>query len=659
MNISVCQRIILTMTTILVLFLITSVVAYNSFNSVSAQVGSVIHEASPRVSISGNLRSNLSDTKYILLEYMTGKKNPEQDEITDVLQGLSEAFEQDFNALTSIEANNPALQEMQAVTAKIFQHSESIVAEKSRYWSQQAAIKKQADQYKYLSGEIVYTLEDLLHEEFRYEFLKVVKPIRDDIAYMASKVAKLLQETEPQQALLSYADIEKYLALVDQALPNVEAVDQEAFESIVETWQPYREQLVNEGLTVHSHLQSLAAMQRTEQLLADIEVLVERNEGLIAQFIDAAKAQAKSVELETDSTIYQGKVLIAAGALLAAACSLFFGYKLVAHIQKSLSQVVSGLSRIAGGDLAARVSVQGNDEFSALSQSTNSLAKELRFIVDQIVTTVGEVHHTSKMTSDISSKTLEGVEQQSLQSARLAATATEMEANATEVASHAGKTLADAVEAEAILENSNTTLLQNRQSMNGLSEQVTVSMDEVRKLQQHSDAIGEVVHVIKDIAEKTNLLALNAAIEAARAGETGRGFSVVADEVRSLASRTQGSVSTIENMVATLQSGAEKTVAAMAKSCMETSTCINQMDKSMGELNKVSNAVLRIREMNSQVAQATDEQSATVGDISQSLTEINTIMAATTHGAETAAEQSEALLNLSDKLAHTVKRFSV
>ncbi len=659
MNISVCQRIILTLTTILMLFLLICAVAYISFNAVSGQVSSVIHEASPRVHISSNLRSNLADAKYSLLEYMTANSNAGQERITARLVALSAAFDADFSALAAIEADNPALHEVQAVTSEIFHHSDTIVRERSRYWAAQQAMQQQAEAYKYLSGEIVYTLEDLLHEEFRYEFLKVVKPIRDDIAYLAPKVSTLLQDADLLQAQQRYADIEQSVTAIDQALPSVEALDQAAYAAIMEIWQPYRRQLLEEGLTLRAHLQSLVALQRTQQQLSKIEGLVERNEGLIAQFIAFAKAQAQSVEQATGETIAQGKILIASGAVLAALAALFFGYRLVAHIQTSLSQVVAGLGRIAAGDLASQVEVRGQDEFSALARSTNALAGELRFIVDQIVSTVAEVHHTSTLTRSISSKTLDGVAQQSLQSARLAATATQMEANATEVAAHAGKTLSEAVDAETRLLSSNQTLLDNRQSMNALSEQVTLSMDEVRRLQQHSDAIGEVVNVIKEIAEQTNLLALNAAIEAARAGESGRGFSVVADEVRSLASRTQGSVSTIENMVGTLQGGAEQTVTAMSQCCLETAVCIEQMDKSSSELSKVSEAVQRIRAMNAQVAQATDEQRATVGDISHSLTEINGIMTVTTEGAESVAEQSQALLSLSDKLALAVKRFSV
>lgn len=659
MNLSVGQRIMLTMVVTLALFLATSLVAYQRFNSVSQQVSSVIHDATPRVTISANLRANLADTQYILLEYISGASDTDSKKINNQLRALDTAFKDDFASLSRIEGESVTLVEMRKVTAEIFKQSEKIVAQKARVRAEQAHILKQADEFKYLTGEMAYTLEDLLHEEFRFEFLKVVKPLRDDIAYLNGQVAQLLKTSEPEKVAQQEAEISKYVHRLDQAVPAVEALDSEAYESIMEIWQPYREQLTAEDLTLTSYLQSLAASRESERLLGHTEKLVARNNRQINQFIDAATQYAASVQQATNDTINDGKLLIAAGTLLAALFSAFFGYRLITYLQRSLNRVVSGMGRIASGDLATELEVQGNDELSHLAQSTNTLSRELRHLVEEIVTTVDEVHQTATTGSEISRNTLSGVAQQGLQSARLAATATEMEASATEVATHADQTLSDAVEADAILETNNRSLMQNSEAINVLAGQVTRSMEEVKSLQQHSDSISEVINVIKAIAEQTNLLALNAAIEAARAGETGRGFAVVADEVRSLANRTQGSISAIEEIVTNLQQGAGKTMSAMSSCSADAVSCSEHLDHSTRELNKVVEAVQRMREMNSLVANATDEQSATVRDISQSLNEINRIMETTTTGAERAAGESASLLQLSDNLMGLVKRFKV
>lgn len=661
MKLSVCQRIVLTISIALVLFLATSSVAYFSFNSVSQQVNLVIHEAAPRVNISASLRANLADTKYILLDYLTTEEsdNGHAEKVTQQLKQSQADFQKNFQALIAIEGQTDSVLKMESVTAKVFKLAAQIVREKERYLSEQQHIFKQAEEYKYLAEELGFTLADLLHEEFRYEFLKLVKPMQDDIAYLVGKVAALMQETDPAKMDKILADINKYVGRIDQAQARLKSFEEDAYDSVSEIWIPYKAQLSEEDLTLSSYLQAQEAQRNSAHLLKGIEQRVSENETLIAQFIHSAQQQGKVVEQQADETISNGKILIVLGTLAAAVISALFSFRLVSHLQRSLRQVVEGMGRIASGELTTQLEVKGSDELASLAESTNALSKDLRHLVEQIVTTVNEVHNTAKTSSDISRETLNGVEQQSLQSARLAATATQMEASASEVAQHAEQTLNDAMSAQQTLQTSNGQLLKNSQSISQLAKQVTDSMQGVKDLKAHSDSISDVINVIREIAEQTNLLALNAAIEAARAGETGRGFSVVADEVRSLANRTQGSISAIEEMVSNLQQGAETAVNTMSDCSEEAMSCSQELDRCTHEINQVVAAVERMREMNSHVANATDEQSATVGDISQSLGEINLIMATTTDGAERSAGQSEFLLDLSDSLNGLVRRFRV
>ena len=202
-------------------------------------------------------------------------------------------------------------------------------------------------------------------------------------------------------------------------------------------------------------------------------------------------------------------------------------------------------------------------------------------------------------------------------------------------------------------------MAQNSEQIHALAGQVDLAMTEVSSLKQNSDAISNIIHVIKEIAEQTNLLALNAAIEAARAGESGRGFSVVADEVRSLANRTQGSIIDIETRVAALQLGAQKTAESMTFCTEQSQTCSQDLAQNTQELIQVLDSVSQMRDMNAQVANATDEQKLTVADISQSLNEINQIMLKSKEGAQQARSQGDGLLGLSDELLNLVKRFKV
>jgi len=341
MNISVGQRIALTLGSIFIIFLLTSVASYYSFNSVSQQLGVVVNQASPRVAISGDLRANLANTKYTLLEYLSGKGQQDAEQITQTLQNQNKAFSDSFQQLTDLDglelktidikaidpktiedgqSSNSALERIQQVTGQIFSQSSDIVTQKSRYWSEQANIEAQAEEYKYLSSEIVYTLSDLLHEEFRYEYLKVLKPIRDDIAFLSSKITRTLDETSYEQAQTLFLDLQKTLKRIEKGIAGAKALDQEAYETILETWQPFKAQLLDEDLTLSSHLQSLQALQNSEQLLLQIEQLVSQNESLIHEFIQTAKDQQAAVKEATAETISTGTILIVSGAALSALC---------------------------------------------------------------------------------------------------------------------------------------------------------------------------------------------------------------------------------------------------------------------------------------------------------------------------------------------------
>jgi methyl-accepting chemotaxis protein len=539
----------------------------------------------------------------------------------------------------------------------MFQHAQSMINERQKFNQAKAIMAEQDEEFRYLVDELPFTVEDLLHEEYRLNYLQLLKPIHNDMAFLINKVMAVLESEQTNNELM--AEVKKYAERINTKVQELKALDAEAYESVIEIWQPFETQLFEPDLTLMSQLKAQQALAESSALLVKIEGLVAQNSVKIADFSNGAAIHADTLANVTATSVSQGKLLLILGAVLAAVLSLLLGFTLVRYIQTSLKRVVLGMSHMREGDLVSQVEEKGHDELTQLTQSSNALSREWRSLVKQILDTVTAVHTSANTSRDISHTSLSGVEQQSMQSARLAATATQMEASALDVAQHAQTTLEEAEKAQSILQNSHQSLIANSEQIQTLANQVDMAMAEVTSLKQNSDAISNIIHVIKEIAEQTNLLALNAAIEAARAGESGRGFSVVADEVRSLANRTQGSISDIETRVASLQLGAEKTAKSMLFCTEQSQSCSQNLFQNTQQLVQVLESVSQMRDMNAQVANATDEQKLTVADISQSLSQINHIMLESKEGAEQASAQGDGLLSLSDELLALVKRFKV
>lgn len=665
MKLSVSQRIMLTMGIVLFLFLVTSLVSFRSFSQVSNTVNAVIHDSSPRMYLSANLRANLAQTKYLLLDFLhqgnssfDGLIQDNSAEVLSQLTSLKLGFDKDFEHLNKL-TGALEIADIKALTQTIFTHAQGMINYRQDYNSALNTVNEQAEEFEYLTDELPFTIEDLLQEEYRLSHLQILKPLHNDLVFLINKVAAVLPQEQGKNSRALIADIEKYQSRIDTKLEQLQGLDTEAYESIIEIWQPYKMQLTDSNLTLMSQLKAHQALADSSQLLVEIEALVETNRVKIETFASAARTHATNLAKITDASVNQGKILLLTGAALAALLSVLLGYGLVRYIKTSLIRVVTGMSQMRAGDLTCQVEEKGHDELTQLAQGSNALSQEWQGLVKQIIDTVNAVHNSANTSRNISHESLNGVEQQSMQSARLAATATEMEASALDVAQHAKTTLLEAEKAQSILQSSHQSLAHNSEQIQTLAKQVDVAMSEVTSLKQNSDAINNIIHVIREIAEQTNLLALNAAIEAARAGESGRGFSVVADEVRSLANRTQGSISDIESRVASLQLGAQKTAKSMTFCTEQSKACSLDLKQNTLELIKVLDSVSQMRDMNAQVANATDEQKLTVADISQSLNEINQIMLKSKDGAEQASQQGDGLLGLADELLGLVKRFKV
>jgi methyl-accepting chemotaxis protein len=348
-------------------------------------------------------------------------------------------------------------------------------------------------------------------------------------------------------------------------------------------------------------------------------------------------------------------------ALVVVALALVVGLSLmiIHNIKLAVRDVNHALLAVSAGDLTAKAHYEGKDEFGEISRNLNTMALELQQVVGEIRSATAQVATAAEESSAVTVQTSQSIDKQR-QGTELVVTAiNEMSATVRDVA----RSTNDAAELSQQL-NSNTA--QGRveiESTIGLIRQLSTQADEtasiIEELKRESDSISSVLDVIRGIADQTNLLALNAAIEAARAGEHGRGFAVVASEVRVLAQKTQESTGSIQEMISTLQGGADRAARSMQETLSKAQAGSSNVEHAGELLTEIAAGVSAISDRNFQIATAAEEQSAVAEDINRNIVEISDVAIQVSAGAEQTAMTSLELARLAEHQQQLVGRFKI
>jgi len=330
-------------------------------------------------------------------------------------------------------------------------------------------------------------------------------------------------------------------------------------------------------------------------------------------------------------------------------------------VTRPILAVAARLEDIASGegDLTRRLDYARQDELGQLSGWFNRFLDKLQPVIAQVKGSLHEARGTADQSAAIASQTSNGMQQQQREIEQVATAANEMSATAQDVAHNAAQAAQAARGADQASREGLQLIASTRQAIDNLAAGMNAAMDEARALEQRSDQIGSVLEVIRAIAEQTNLLALNAAIEAARAGEAGRGFAVVADEVRSLAQRTQVSVEEIRQVIEGLQQGTQDVVGAMHEGQRQAQASATRMEQALPALQRIGEAVAVISDMNLQIASAAEEQSAVAEEVNRNVAGIRDVTESLSGQADESARISQALNRLANQQQALMEQFRV
>ncbi|MEM0549903.1 MULTISPECIES: methyl-accepting chemotaxis protein [Aeromonas] len=390
--------------------------------------------------------------------------------------------------------------------------------------------------------------------------------------------------------------------------------------------------------------------KQASALIVEIQNRLERMTASSQQLMNGSIQHAK--EVQRQSTLTQG-----ASIVVAILIAMLVAYTLGKAIRRPLRELLRVLSEVTRGDMTQRIGFQSKNEFGQLGSQLNLLIEQMGEVLAQLSNASAQLNDAAHGNRHTTESVRADLEKQRQETASVAAAMTQMEASVREVAQAANQTLERVMDVEKASEMGRKVMAGNITTTHQLAGKLQQTGKVIGDVSSMSSQIGNILDVIRGIAEQTNLLALNAAIEAARAGEQGRGFAVVADEVRSLAGRTAQSTSEIQTMIENLQQGVARAVTVMQECSREMDSCMDQSSHANNAMEEVQGIVVLISDMSSQIASAAEQQQATSADIATNLNRISDISDLNYQGIERVARTSQQLDSLAEQQESLVKRF--
>lgn len=449
-----------------------------------------------------------------------------------------------------------------------------------------------------------------------------------------------------QQVAARYADYREYL----KDYPEI-AGDPSVFNQAYQEWIASSDALVqafNNGLSINN------LKQTEDQEFAELrDILDKSGEAVITGFAVIEKQSAADIRTKMMITIIAVSIVL----LIA----MIFSYLIPKKLTNDINYLVKRINEIASGDgdLTARIDVTSKDEFGNLAMAFNVFVSNLQDLIKNILTQVASLGNMTASLSEASEHTKSINQKLNLSTESIVSAVHEMTLANKEMAQVATNSASEADKTAGLADRGMAVVRSSNEKIAALIRNMDLVLNSSQELEANSNNIASVLEVIRGVAEQTNLLALNAAIEAARAGEHGRGFAVVADEVRTLATRTQQSTNDIDKIIQQLQlsvSSSSKAISEGKVNADETANTFVEADTVFHEIQLSSN---RVNDMATQTAQATEEQTCVAEEISKNLHGLNEQTESASEVAETGEELSQEIRHFSDNMKQMMSRFKV
>ncbi|MFT6902351.1 MAG: methyl-accepting chemotaxis protein [Colwellia sp.] len=672
MNLTVATKIIGGFTIISLLLILTSVISWNSLNTIGAATKQQNELAIPTLKTSNKLANDLTSIGNLTLRayYQTALAplaenfnafDAEKSEFRTQLKRLKDIVKNEASLIENLREVDPVYNSLEKEIDNVLRNRKFAIEQHLTLLDKIYIIEEKADDM----ATILLDLGD--HKLATTKLQRAVSLAARLETLLNSMVSSSLNYhdiKDQQSASLVASQIENTFNDIEKSIYDVvNELKQQGVTNIADeltdSFSALQGYLIGSGRIFAHKNNQLNAIATAKASLQLAENGIDSANAILATQVNLANKTAIATGDLVKTSVSDGKFNTLIITLISIVLAIVIAWVTLTSIIRPLRRVNEMLNIVASGDLSHKLDESGNDEFAQLSANCNLLIDSLRNLIQSIVSRSTQLATAAEQTSTVTAQSTKAIEEQRRQVEQAASATTEMSSTAQSVLSSANDALVEIKHADDEAERVKVISGHNRQTIELLANEVESASQVINKLQQDSASIGGILDVIRGIAEQTNLLALNAAIEAARAGEQGRGFAVVADEVRTLASRTQVSTQEIQNMIEVLQTGAEKAVVVMNTGKKQATNCVEQSIQAEQALDTITHAVHEAFDRSSQIATAAEEQSVVAHEISENLESIVTIAEQTTAGSKQTAEASSEVARLAEELQQSVQEFKL
>ncbi|AAN56628.1 HAMP domain-containing protein [Shewanella oneidensis MR-1] len=673
MKVNVATRVIggfSVVTLLLVLLGFTSYLTNISLKDSSAMMQQL---SLPALKSTNHLTESLSEQqRQVLIAYHAPKSRLIPD-IRKVFNDHSAQFKNEINNLTLLVQKQNNLSSLISQLSNSFSTFErdslAMLSEREAALSKQEqliSLKKKLENAADDASSVLLDIIDLENSQNpdAQSIAASASAIDTGMGNIITTIADLVSNDEMSKHELISKELDYILSETKNKLEYVNRhaegiVDADTLESINQDVKKVLTLLEGSDSMVQQKANQLNHAQAASNQLAIIEKdvkVIDRNMEEVSDNIEAVAAQMSQATItQIDAASFRTMIVV----LIAIVVAIIISFAVVTPLKRSLNQVNNALNVLASGNLTHKLDDSSQDEFAELAKNCNRLVDSLRGLIAGILDRSNQLAAAAEQTSAITAQTTTGIQEQKSQVDQVATATTELSSSAQQVSMSANDALAQIKQADQEAKHMRAIAEENKHTILALAEEVAKAGQVINKVHSDSAAIGSILDVIRGIAEQTNLLALNAAIEAARAGEQGRGFAVVADEVRSLASRTQVSTREIQQMIEVLQQGAQQAVAAMDMGRAQANACVQKTEQANLALETISQSVHKAYDAGTHIAHAAQEQNLVSQQVSEKLEHIAAISEETAIGADQTAQSSHQVAKLAEELQASVGEFRV